>query len=171
VRASFFSAGWPIGIRLSRTMVSGSPSIREIEAHASAKRSSLSRKPSQTAPRPNAVAARSRFSVAAEQSCTKKCSEIVGSPHTAMHKGASKSTLLRASAKASRVLRSVTTTKCHGLRFPAEGAAIAASSSVLTSLSSTGSAVYLRMLRRANIVAISSFVKSYTLIAYCWTKG
>jgi len=125
-----------------------------------AMRLSLGCTPSQTAPRPKAVAASRRFSAAAEQSCTQEPGEIVVSPHTAIQSGASNNILPYGwpLARLSSINRSVTTTKCHGFRSEDEGAAIAASSSVLVSFSLIGLSVYLRMLRRANIVFISSFV-------------
>ncbi len=52
-------------------------------------RSSLGWTPHQTAPRPRAVAARRRFSVAAEQSWTQKRSDVLVSPQTATQRGAS----------------------------------------------------------------------------------
>lgn len=51
-------------------------------------RSSRGYAPSQTEPRPSAVAAMRRFSAAAEQSCVQRRSEMVVSPHTAMQSGA-----------------------------------------------------------------------------------
>jgi len=63
------------------------------------------------------------------------------------------------SASLSSVFLSVTTTRCQGFRFDADGAAIAASRRVFMSSSLTGSGVYFLMLRREKIISISpSFI-------------
>lgn len=89
VRGSLVSAGCPMEMRFSGMMFSGMLSTFLIDL----RRCSRGYTPSQTAPRPSAVVANSRFSVAAEQSWIQKLAEMSVSPQTAMQRGASRSIL------------------------------------------------------------------------------
>ena len=100
--------------------------------------------PVHTAPSPTAWAARSRFSEAAEASITHQSPEAPGlrvrSAQTTTASGADAAILAYCSESAnfwSSALSS-TTTKTHGWRFMAEGAAIAARSSSSTVSAPTG---------------------------------
>jgi len=111
------------------------------------------------------------FIVAAEQSWGMKFlgnGVKLGSPQTAMHRGASNSIFAYwwFSASLFRVSLSLIMIKCHGFRFPPVGAAMAACSILLISSSFTGSGVYLRMLLLANISSNNTIIETHS-----YTKG
>lgn len=84
MRGSLVSAGCPMEMRFSGMMFSGRLSTFLIDLM----RCSRGYTPSHTAPSPSAAAAKSRFSVAAEQSWIQKLAEMLVSPQTAMQRGA-----------------------------------------------------------------------------------